>query len=193
MNITIDGIGTEQDTFLLGIKKGEELWNCENKLKNILEQLFTKDQIIHNKKIILKEKSYFPDYRMEPSKTVVEFQGYQHYTNSKIAYLDIIRKKHFLDNGYKFIEIPYFVQLTSKVIKFLFSKTIIKYSTNFPHGFIHPKSIVIGDFCKLGLLKTKDILDTFPEEVRIDCFKSLEFRALKDNIPLNIYNPLLDE
>ena len=201
MKVSIENIGRFQDQFLLGIKKGEEIWSCERNLKFVLEHIFPNQQIFQNKKFVLNSKTYFPDYRIEPLKIIVEFQGYQHFTSSKNVYFDWFRKGHFEHNGYTFIELPYFIQLTPHVLTFLFSEIIQKlihkdFSNGFPHGFIHPKAVVLGDFCVDGLNKANCILSTFDrvicDSIREDCYRSLEIRANIDNVLIESYNPLLE-
>lgn len=194
MKILIESIGKVQNDYLLNIKKGKEIWLTESRLKNILHELFPKQEIISNKQIIISTKKFFPDYRIQSKKIIVEFQGCQHFTSSKIVYKDSIRKKLFENEGYTFIEIPYFIQLTENVIEKLFPMVDLKDFTlpfyPYPHGFVHPKSVVPGDFCIKGLDKYVELLSCYPDEVVHDIDRSLELRAKFDDVPIEVYNPL---
>ena len=94
------------------------------------------------------------------------------------------------------IEIPYFIQLTEAVVKWLFGefvdKKLIKdFSNGFPHGFIHPKSKSFGDFCSKGLAIVDGLFRTAPAEVKWGCFKSLVYRSRYSGVSLDYLNPLL--
>lgn len=196
MEIKLEKIGKEQDKYLLSLEKGKEVWCTEEKLKPILNFIF-RTEIITNKKIILNERTFFPDYRIPDKSIVVEFQGYQHYTSSKQVFNDFLRKQIFNSNGWVFIEFPYFIQPSKQFLEFLFpdveKEKIKDFSNGYPHGFVHPKSVVIGDFCILGLEKVKEFFKLIPKNIVEDCFKSLEVRSKKDNVPYKVYNPLLLE
>lgn len=190
--ITIEQIGKEQDNFLNSIKKGEELWLTENRLKHILKQLFPKEEIIHNKVwnelgIIIR-----PDFRIPSLKLVIEFQGYRHFTNIKVVDRDILVETICNELNYKFLEIPYFIQPTTTVLKFLFGnlKTIKNFSNGFPHGFIHPKAELLGSFSLAGLIKVHSIFKQFPIKVKRQCYASLKKRAELLDIPTIVFNPL---
>lgn len=96
MDIAINKISKEQDKYLLSIDK--EIWCTEKKLGTILQELFEKDNIIYNKKLFPK---IIPDYCISNNniKLIIEFQGYQHYTNPKNVYNDIIRFEKLSKEG----------------------------------------------------------------------------------------------
>ena len=190
--IKIENIGKAQDKYLIAAPKDSPLWCCENKLKTILPQIYPDTEIIHNKNLTLDAFLFRPDFRLPELKIIVEFQGYRHYTNPKTIYRDIIKKKLSEKHGYKFIEVPYFIQLTENVTEFLF-KVRKDFSEGFPHGFIHPRAMLLGEFSPIGLEKVKQLLAEYPKEVIEGCFNSLEKRALIDNISINYYNTLLKE
>lgn len=90
-------------------------------------------------------------------KLIVEFDGYQHYNNSKTQRRDIQNNKKYFDLGYKVIRIPYFIQLTASVYKRLFIDSGfdlgINYNRlveNFSHGFVDSKALSPIDFNIIG-------------------------------------------
>ena len=63
--------------------------------------------------------------------------------------------------GYRIIRVPYFVQLSSPVIKQLFGIDV-DYHQIFPHGFIvNNKNFLPCEFCELGIERFKDDLKKF--------------------------------
>jgi hypothetical protein len=48
--ISIERIGKDQDKFLNSIKKGDEIWCCENNLEKTIRKIFRNESIIKNKK-----------------------------------------------------------------------------------------------------------------------------------------------
>jgi hypothetical protein len=71
-----------------------------------------------------KQSLFRPDYRSETLKMIVEFDGIQHYQNPEKILADKFKTDLFTKAGYKVIRIPYFIQLTNKVIKTLFNVEI---------------------------------------------------------------------
>lgn len=188
MNITIDNMGPTQDKYLKGSQRPP--WLTEKGLFDVLAVLFPEKEIIHEPKLKLKGLSFKPDYLIEEEKLIVEFQGFRHFTDSITIYRDSCKKEVSEKSGYQYIEIPYFVQLTQNVCFFLFRKKI-DLSKGFPHGFVHPLSGNLGNFCNAGLLKTKEILKNFPTEVKTSVFRSLLKRSEIKGIPERILNPLV--
>ena len=196
MNILIENIGKSQDLFLISVPKEKIFWCCEENLQNTLKELFPEKTILKNKSIKVENKVFRPDYSIPDIKIAIDFQGDYHYLKSKVVYNDSMRRTIFERNFWRFIEIPYFVQLTKDVIEYLFGdlvdKKLIKdFSNGFPHGFIHPASGSFGNFCLKGLEKAKDIIDRFPPCVKKQCFESLEKRSSIEKIPLEYYNPFI--
>ena len=62
-----------------------------------------------------------PDYRTEQLKLIIEFDGLQHYTKPDIIEKDYRLTEVYTQLGYKVVRIPYFIQLTNKAVKTLFS------------------------------------------------------------------------
>jgi hypothetical protein len=62
-----------------------------------------------------------PDYRSEQLKLIIEFDGLQHYTKPDIIEKDYRLTEVYTQLGYKVVRIPYFIQLTKKAVKTLFT------------------------------------------------------------------------
>lgn len=75
---------------------------------------------------IEQRKRFRPDYRNEKLKLIVEFDGLQHYTNIENIERDKERTNYYLENGYKVVRIPYFIQLTRTVIKQMFDVDVME-------------------------------------------------------------------
>lgn len=110
-----------------------------------------------------------PDYRSETLKIIIEFDGIQHYTNPDIIINDKESTKFYESLGYKVIRIPYFIQLTNKVVKQLFNKDIKE-----P---LFPKNIASLTYtnrntpaylCPMGIERMKEEFKKFPEQYIIN-------------------------
>ena len=106
------------------------------------------------------------------------------FTKYEVVNRDNFKRNFHLFSGYKLIEIPYFIQLTENITEKLFG---IKkdFSNGFPHGFLHPKVSLPGEFCKIGYERYLELLEYFGEEVKIDVFKSLQTRS--DMLKIDLY------
>lgn len=107
---------------------------CRTGLDKYLEVIFpdTHDWI-HDKPLGGNDKSISrkrPDYRSESLKMIVEFDGIQHYQKLKQIEKDIETTKIYESLGYLVIRIPYFIQLTSEVVKRLFNVEVDSLFTN---------------------------------------------------------------
>ena len=116
-----------------------------------------------------------PDYRSEKLKLILEFDGLQHYTKPDIILKDYKLNKIYSDLGYKVVRIPYFIQLTNKAVKTLFSIEVKE--TFFDESI---PSLGIKSFntpaylCIAGIKRMASEFKKFPEQykVNIDFLKS---------------------
>lgn len=113
-----------------------------------------------------------PDFRNDELKLIVEFDGERHYTNNKIQKSDMLKAKRYSDMGYKVIRLPYFVQLSSSIIKLLFDIDI-DWEQQYPHGFIDEKAMLPVDYNYFGIYRFKGDLNKF-EIIKSDVIQSLE-------------------
>ncbi len=130
----------------------------EKSLGEYLKLIFNVD-FIHNKRF--KHYKFRPDYVNHELKIVVEFDGYHHYQNSDRILKDYENENIMRSFGYKIVRIPYFIQLTKKVVSKLFDVEIEDDFYQYPQGFIDKKCLKPYDFCFLGLERFKKDLETF--------------------------------
>lgn len=133
-----------------------------------------------------KEIKLRPDYRSDTLKIIVEFDGFQHYTNASNIIKDINRDKLFLEKGYKVIRVPYFIQACEYTLKVLFGRDV-KLEQKFAHGFISKLSTCYlpASFCNLGLQIFYKNLEQF-KEIKNEIIESLIEREKTQSI-LEIY------
>ena len=133
----------------------------EKKLGLILNELFPNNDFIHDKAVPDSiNKRLRPDYRSDEMKIILEFDGDSHYCKSQRIKTDIIKDKDYETLGYKVFRIPYFIQMSSELIKMIFDKEI-KYEQKYLNGFIDKKAVLPADFCELGIELFKKDLEKF--------------------------------
>lgn len=94
-----------------------------------------KKELKRIKKQFRGRKLFRPDYRNEEESIIVEFDGIAHYQDSNVYFNDIMRQIYYEELGYKFIQIPYFIQPTKNVIKELFNINVKSDLTDKQNGF----------------------------------------------------------
>ena len=110
-----------------------------------------------------------PDYRSETLKMIIEFDGIQHYTNPDIIINDKESTKFYESLGYKVIRIPYFIQLTNKVVKQLFNRDIKE--SLFPENIAsltYTNRNTPAYLCPMGIERMKEEFKKFPEQYIIN-------------------------
>ena len=100
------------------------MYLTEKTLINYLNIIFPHINDWKNNKSFSKTYKSRPDYKSDQLKLIVEFDGYQHYTSAKRILADIKNDNFYIQNGFNVIRIPYFVQMSSIVIKNLFNVDI---------------------------------------------------------------------
>lgn len=158
----------------------------EKYLGEILPILFPDEEIIHNRKVPNSDCNFRPDYRIESKKLIIEFNGYNHYNNSKTIFRDKTKFSLYKIMGYRVIEIPYFIQLTPKVIRFLFGKSCEEFY-DYPHGFTSKEALLPSDFNPLGVERFDSDLDRF-YFIKSDILKSLQEQVVHGT-PFYLYFP----
>lgn len=111
---------------------------------------------IHNQRVpnlIYENKlrKFMPDYRSETLKLIIEIDGIDHYNNPKSIENDKEKDKVYFANGYKVIHIPFFIQLSNKVVKKLFNVDVDTelFDENIPSLFVED-SCTPEFLCPLG-------------------------------------------
>lgn len=157
----------------------------EKKLGEILKHLKPNLNFINNKNVpnsILKR--HRPDYRCEEIKLILEFDGYRHYCDPKVILSDIKKDEEYEKLGYRVFRIPYFIQMSSKLLELIFNEEI-EYKQTYPDGFIDEKAMLPASFCSMGIEKFEEDLKKF-DYAYDSIFKSME-RINKDHREI-IYN-----
>lgn len=130
----------------------------EKSLGKILHDLFKGHTFVAQKTF----GHYRADYCCDSLKLIVEFDGIDHYQKSTVVQSDAAKDTALSNLGYTVIRIPFFVQMSSGVIKHLFNLDT-DFTQTFPHGFISKKAINMtpAHFCPLGLKRFADDLKKF--------------------------------
>ena len=106
-----------------------------------------------------------PDYRSPSLKLIVEFDGLQHYTNPANIRRDQQNTAFYEQLGYRVIRIPYFVQLTNKVVEELFGVHVEEQLFQEGIPSLGPKSQNTPAFlCYKGIQRMAQEYHRFPEQ-----------------------------
>lgn len=149
----------------------EDEYLTEEKLGVYLNMLFSTEFLKG-----IKFNRFKPDLVNEDLKIIVEFNGFTHYTRFDVQERDFRKYKLFKENGYKVIQIPYFVQLTQETLEFYFRGFEYKKDlifSDFPHGFISKDCVRPRDFNKFGTNRFYDELEELPKNVKEQILKTL--------------------
>ena len=146
---------------------GKIVWysmNCnyltESKLGEYLKVIFPGIDFIYNRRLLNSKILIRPDYQSEQLKLVVNFDGFQHYSDVSRCLSDEKLKAECCRLGYRLVRIPYFVQFDTQAIKSLFSKDMV-FNQVYEHGFISKICLLPANYCELGLIQFKEDLETF--------------------------------
>lgn len=153
------------------------MYLTESKLEEYIKKIYPNTEWVHDKRFI--DYAFRPDYVNHDLKIIVEFDGYLHYTKATTIKRDIKKDRICTSLGYDIIRVPYFVQMSTEVIKHLFNKDI-QVVQEYEHGFISDdKTLILPcDFCELGIKKFEDDLERF-SYIKDDIILSLENKAKK--------------
>jgi hypothetical protein len=101
-----------------------------------------------------------PDFRCDALKLIIEFDGYRHYNDIKTIINDHNKSYVYGNMGYKIIRIPYFIQLSTIMIKQLFGVDY-EYIQSYQHGFIDEAALLPANFNEEGVKRFIKDLDTY--------------------------------
>lgn len=165
----------------------------EKKLGQCLAKIFPDYKFIHDNAVPGSGISNRPDYRCEELKLIVEFDGYKHYCEIDTIFKDRLKDEAYTSMGYRIVRIPYFVQLTSDVVKHYFGVDDVDMQINFPHGFIADKGAKLpAEYCSLGIVRFMNELRELIF-LRTDIINSLKAKLDKYNgeksrvFPVDVY------
>jgi len=133
----------------------------EKNLGLILNELFPGNDFIHDKSVPKSQnRRRRPDYRSEERMLIIEFDGDSHYCKAQRIKSDIEKDEDYASLGYQIFRIPYFVQITTPVLKSIFNEDIT-FEQRYPNGFIDNRAVLPSDFCELGIELFKNDLVRF--------------------------------
>ena len=110
-----------------------------------------------------------PDFRSEQIKTIIEFDGLQHYTNPDKIRDDEVKTRLYESAGYKVVRIPYFVQLTNEVVKELFGLEVSEplFPTTIPSMTNHWQNTP-AYLCPAGIRRMAKEYKQFPQQYTVN-------------------------
>jgi len=121
----------------------------EKQLGLLLKELYPSIEFIHNKQVPNSGIKSRPDYRSDELMLIVEFDGAQHYQTVDNIFKDKKKDEVYGSMGYKIVRFPYFIQPTSKIIKYYFNIDT-EFSSKYPQGFNSDTVTLPCDFCVMG-------------------------------------------
>jgi len=154
-----------------------EEYLTESKLGGYLKIIFPGIDFIYNRKLLNSKILIRPDYQSEQLKLVINFDGFQHYSDASRCLADEKLTSECCRLGYRLVRIPYFVQFNTQVIKNLFSKDVV-FNQVYEHGFISKICLLPANYCELGLIQFEKDLETF--NYLKDCILSSLFIKIKE-------------
>ena len=115
-----------------------------------------------------------PDYLSESLRTVIEFDGVQHYQKPEVILRDMRNTETYESSGYKVIRLPFFVNLTRGHIIKLFGVDTGREMCPLVHSF--NSRITPACFCPAGIKRMREILADFPDqrEVEMEYLRTLD-------------------
>lgn len=153
--------------------KGQYL--IEDRLYEALQKIYNCD-FLRNKTVPNSSINKRPDFRNDELKIIVEFDGDLHYRVRQRQKADTEKDEVYSKMGYKVIHIPYFVQLSSVVIKELFGVDM-EWEQVYPHGFIDSKAMLPVDFNYYGIYRFRKDLKKF-SYIKDDIIESLKDKII---------------
>jgi len=168
----------------------------ELNLKEILKTIKPNYEFIHDKSVPhSKNKRMRPDFRCDELKLIIEFDGDSHYCKAERILKDKQKDEDYISLGYKVFRIPYFIQMSTKLLKMIFNEDI-NFTQVYPNGFIDKRAVLPADFCELGIELFEHDLEKF-DYCKDEIIESLRNKIQeKENIkeyvlPKSLYSILI--
>lgn len=177
---------------LLSLRENATTKN-QTSLKDYMNYVFPEDEVVCDERIPddiqidrcnkfnvkYNKNKYRPDARIESRSLIVEFEGVQHFQNVSTIYKDDVRDDYLTSIGYKVVRIPFYVQLTTDMIKFYFDVDV-KYGSEVKSGFYSLTSDPAAlnpncpaSFSILGYQKFLNNFRDYPESTKQEIIDSL--------------------
>lgn len=110
-----------------------------------------------------------PQWRSESLKMIVECRGLDTYKNPLLLKEDEERRDFFGSEGYKTVSIPYFIQLTNRVVKTLFGVDVTEPLFDEGISSMGPKEENTPAFlCYAGIKRMAKDFKMFPEQYEVN-------------------------
>lgn len=154
------------------------MYLTESKLKDYLKIIYPNHDFIHDKKVPNSGINNRPDYRNDELMLIVEFDGYLHYTQPSTIIADKMKDKIYSNMGYKIVRIPYFIQMSTLSISYLFDE-YVNITQNYKHGFIDSKCILPAAFCEMGLCRYRLEFGRLDYKIKIDILDSIQDKIVQ--------------
>lgn len=141
----------------------------------VYDSIYSKESFIGRSNGIgsIKYHRYRPDAISENLSMVVEFDGTDHYTSYNAIINDHAKDDFYSELGYKIVRIPYWVQLSTTNIEYLFGVHIDDPMCELSHSFrdsgykgIPGAQIGPGSMCELGRMRFIDEFNDLPDETK---------------------------
>ncbi len=124
---------------------------------------------IHDKPFMETGKRIRPDYRCDRLKLIIEFDGVQHYQQPDTIRKDDENQKLYEKLNYKVVRIPYFIQLTNKVVETLFDRKVKEtlFNPSIPSMGIKGRNTP-AYCCAAGLERMANDFRKYPEQYKVN-------------------------
>ena len=144
----------------------------QRKLESALRQIVGDDWSGAEVKVESTRYRWDMAYTSSGQTVVVEFDGDEHYRDTRKIRVDRIKDQIAHENGYVVVRFPYWIQLTTETLRHYFGlkANVIQ---DFPHGFIDRRAKLPASFCELGVNRFKTEMASMPDEVRNSVLDSL--------------------
>jgi hypothetical protein len=116
-----------------------------------LREIFPGEEMITNRKIAGTGYRGRPDFYLPRRSLIVEFDGFQHYSQSKSVIADQEKDSEMIRLGIRVVRVPYFIQWCHELANSILLSTASHAQQTYPHGFIEEKAMLPADFCELGV------------------------------------------
>jgi len=151
----------------------------------------------------IRPRRYICDAISREHKLVVEFDGVNHYMDTKVVLNDLERDKWFQSLGYIVVRIPYWIQLSSDVIHDLFHVEVhdkfceLNYSFYFPETKSVDPNILPGNMCELGRERFIREFNKFSTKIQVQiledllmCLKNVDDSLVEYFLPKYVFDKL---
>ena len=124
---------------------------------------------IHDKPFMETGKRIRPDYRCDRLKLIIEFDGVQHYQQPDTIRKDDENQKLYEKLNYKVVRIPYFIQLTNKVVETLFDRKVKEtlFNPSMPSMGVKGRNTP-AYCCAAGLERMAKDFRKYPEQYKVN-------------------------